>query len=98
MGSKQKERNHLGRSIFEPKDRFAINFIDNRYLFITDQYILRYQRDGDFELFAYQDSQMKNEILDKPEDKQVMENRFKAAIQYFSQGLWDNKLYYPSGR
>lgn len=98
VGIQQNERNHLGRSIFEPKDRFAINFIDNRYLYITDKYILRHQRDGDYEMYQFSDSVLKNQIADKPEEKTILENRFKATIQYFSQGLWDNKLYYPSGR
>lgn len=98
VGAEQKERNHLGRSIFDLRDRFAINFLDNRYHLITKDYLIRYKRGGDFEMYSTQDFDLSQNLLEPKAEKEKLENRLKAAIQYFSQGLWDNKLYYPSGR
>ncbi len=98
VGAKQKERNHLGRSIFDPRERFAINFLDNRYHLITKDYLMLYKRGGDFEMYSIQDFDLTQNLLEPKEVREKLENRLKAAIQYFSQGLWDNKLYYLSGR
>ncbi|WP_374027482.1 hypothetical protein ACES2J_13440 [Bdellovibrio bacteriovorus] len=28
--------------------------------------------------------------------RHALEKKLKATIQYFNEGMWDNKLYYPS--
>ncbi len=99
-GVNLKEKNFLGHSVFNSGDRYAINYVDNRYLFITKDYFLEYRRSADslaqFQLFSISDPGQKKPILDQNEIKQTMVNRLKGVLQYFSQGLWDNKLYYPS--
>lgn len=97
VGAQSKERNHLGKTIFDPSDRFAVNYIDGRYLFVADKYVLKHHRGGNFEMYSLSDPGMKNPLSEPAEQKTKLENRLKATIQYFSQGLWDNKLYYPSG-
>jgi len=92
------ERNFLGSSVFVPGDRFAVNYFDGRYLFVTKNYFLTHNRDADFQLYSMKDADQKNPLSDLPEKKEEMSNRLKAVIQYFSQGMWDNKLYYPSGK
>ncbi|MNU08111.1 hypothetical protein D3C72_2540100 [compost metagenome] len=37
--------------------------------------------------------------LEEPSDrKDDLQQRLKATIQYFNEGMWDNKLYYPAAR
>ena len=93
-----KERNFLGTSIFTPGDRFAVNYSDQRYLFVLKDYFLTYERGRDFHMYAAKDVFEKQDLAEPAERKMELENRLKAVIQYFSQGMWDNKLYYPSGR
>jgi len=98
VGLEEKEKNYLGSSVFVPGDRFAISYTDGRYLFITESYFLAHARGGEFHLFSMQDPSQKTSLQEPNEKKVELENRLKAVIQYFSQGMWDNKLYYPSGR
>jgi phosphoglycerol transferase MdoB-like AlkP superfamily enzyme len=98
LGIPENEHNYLGTSVFVPGDRFAVNFFDGHYLFVTKENFLTHNRGGDFELYSIQDPDQKHALTDTPEKKEEMTNRLKAVIQYFSQGMWDNKLYYPSGR
>lgn len=96
VGAQQKQRNYLGRSVWDPRDRYAIQYNDSKYTFVTDGFILRYFRNSQVEFFLESDLEMKTPIEVEPKQRQRLENQLKAAIQYFSQGLWDNKLYYPS--
>jgi phosphoglycerol transferase MdoB-like AlkP superfamily enzyme len=89
LGIEEKEKNYLGTSVFVPGDRFAVSYTDGKYLFVTKGYYLTHTRSAGFEI---------NPSDATPEKKTELENRLKAVIQYFSQGMWDNKLYYPSGR
>lgn len=98
LGIQEKERNYLGTSVFVPGDRFAVNYFDGHYLFVTKDYFMTHNRGGDFELYSMKDPDQKNQLVDVPEKKIEMTNRLKAVIQYFSQGMWDNKLYYPVGK
>lgn len=94
-GSEEKERNYLGNSVFQPGDRFAVNYSDGTYLLIAKDYYLRFRRGGQFEMFSMQNAG--GEIVSEPaERKRELETRLKAVLQYFSQGMWDNKLYYPT--
>ncbi len=97
LGVKEKERNYLGTSVFIPGDRFSVNYFDGHYLFVTQDYFMTHNRDAGFDLYSMKDPEQKAPIQDQPEKKEEMEDRLKAVIQYFSQGMWDNKLYYPSG-
>lgn len=100
VGSPSRERNFLGNSVFVPGDRFAVNYVDNRYSFIARDFFLQYHRGGDFQMFSMKDpsQQMLVNEMSGPltERKEELTHKLKAVIQYFSQGLWDNKLYYPT--
>jgi phosphoglycerol transferase MdoB-like AlkP superfamily enzyme len=98
IGAKVEEKNFMGTSIFIPGDRYSVNYWDGRYLFVTKDFFLIHDRGADFQLFERSDTGEKKPVLDQPEKKTELSNRLKAVIQYFSQGMWDNKLYYPSGR
>jgi len=94
----QTERNELGRSIFVPQDRFAVTYIDGRYLYITRDYFLQYHRGGDFQMFSMKDPDQKKPLSEPVAEKLKLTQGLQAVIQYFSQGMWDNRLYYPTGR
>ncbi len=97
VGIKPDKINLLGQSIFVPGDRTAISFIDNRYLFIAKDYFLQFHRaTGLIDMYSVAEP---NAVIAENVDRARradLENRMKAQIQYFSQGLWDNKLYYPN--
>lgn len=98
VGIPEKEKNYLGTSVFVPGRRFAVNFSDGRYLYITRDYFLTHNREGDFQMFAMKDPQGSQALQEPAAERNELIQRLKACIQYFSQGMWDNKLYYPSGR
>jgi phosphoglycerol transferase MdoB-like AlkP superfamily enzyme len=98
VGIPEKEKNYLGTSVFIPADRFAVNYSDGRYLFVTKDYFLTHNQGGDFQMFSMKDAAETTPLNEPFERKNALEKRLKASIQYFSQGMWDNKLYYPSGR
>jgi phosphoglycerol transferase MdoB-like AlkP superfamily enzyme len=97
-GLPENEKNYLGTSVFVPGNRFAVNYSDGRYLFITRDFFLSYSRGGEAQMFAMSDPGQTKPLLAPEAVKSELEKRLKASIQYFSQGMWDNKLYYPSGR
>lgn len=94
-GSEEKERNYLGNSVFQPGDRYAVTLSDGTYLMIAKDYYLRYRRGGQYEMFSMLPGN-EGPLQEPAERKAALEMRMKAVLQYFSQGLWDNKLYYPT--
>jgi hypothetical protein len=89
-----KEYNYMGRSLFVPGPRTAVTFTDNQYLEIQKDYFLQYRRGSEPKLFSMQDPFEKNEIQNSA-IKEDLYNHLKAELQYFSEGMWDNKLYFP---
>ncbi len=98
LGAPVTERNYLGQSVFVPGDRSAICFTDGNYLLIAKDYFLRHSFKGEFQMFSLQDPQAQTPLEEPESRKTELVDRLKASIQYFSQGMWDNKLYYPTGR
>ncbi len=103
-GLDEKERNYLGRSVFVPGDRTATVYLDQKYHLIGKDYFLTYQKNAaedlaeQFKFYSHTD-EAELKALSEPADlREKYVHALKASIQYFSQGLWDNKLYYPSGR
>ena len=95
IGAPNKEVNYLGRSIFKPGPRFAITFTDNQYLAVMPNYYLQYHRAGTPRMFSMLDVGEKQELAEPTDQKKLLFNHLKATMQYFSQGMWDNSLYYP---
>ncbi len=96
----EKEKNYLGSSIFVPGDKVVVNFIGGHYyLFANDYFLMFTPGQGAAKMFAISDRNATAELKDlspvQQERKQLLENKLKAQIQYFNEGMWDNKLYYP---
>lgn len=97
------EQNYLGSSVFSDGDKVVVNFIDGRYILFAKDYFLRWSPGhGDPQLFAITDregnTELKGDALSAGVSarKQELTQKLKAAIQYFNEGMWDNKLYYPT--
>lgn len=97
IGARLKKENLLGASVFKKGPRSVVHYMDGRYQMITDRYYLVRERGQDF-YYSSQDPQRVKELGREllPETKKELSDILNAHIQYFSEGLWDNKLYYPS--
>lgn len=99
LGIPEKDKNYLGSSMFVDGDKTVVNFIDGRYLLFAKDYHIQWSpAHGEPQMFAIQDrtglNEIKNEGAGARKDELV--KKMKATIQYFNEGMWDNKLYYPT--
>lgn len=102
LGIKNKEVNFLGSSVFVPGDKTAVDFIDGRYLLFAKDYRLVWTPSSTspdaLAMYATSDVGSKSVIHENSARKEDLTKRLKASIQYFNEGMWDNKLYYPALR
>jgi phosphoglycerol transferase MdoB-like AlkP superfamily enzyme len=98
LGLKNKEMNYLGASVFVPGDRTATLYLDGRYFLAAKDYFLDWLVGGDIKMFAIQDTAEKTPLHEPKERRYILESKLKASIQYFNEGMWDNRLYYPVGK
>lgn len=98
LGYENKEMNFLSRSVFIPGQRTAALYLDGRYLLAAKDYFLDWPVNGPVNMYQLSDAAEKTPLAEPSARKAELEKRMKAAIQYFNQGMWDNRLYYPSGR
>lgn len=97
LGVPPKERNYLGSSMFVPGDKVAVNFIDGRYILTAKDYQIRwFPGHGDPQMFSMSDWAATQELQEPAARKTELVERLKATIQYFNEGMWDNRLYYPA--
>lgn len=98
LGIEASERIVLGRSVFVPGERTAALHLDGNYYLVAKDHFLRRGREGGAKMYAFAD-QGEKVPLDEPSTKKaILEDRLKAAIQYFSEGMWDNRLSTPVTR
>ncbi len=92
-----KDKNFLGSSVFVPGDKTATVFIDGRYVMFAQDYFMTWAIGvGTPLLYSINDRLEKSPLTDPALRRDELEKKFKATIQYFGEGMWDNKLYYPS--
>ncbi len=91
---KPKEKILLGRSVFIPGERTATTFVEGRYMLIAKDYFLDWNVGKDFRMYSMADPAQKNEQVNRERQTELVQ-RLKASIQYFNEGMWDNKLYFP---
>jgi phosphoglycerol transferase MdoB-like AlkP superfamily enzyme len=92
-----KVKNYLENSVFNSGERSAITFVDGKYHLVEKDYFITLSTDQIFRLYDRNDGDEKTDLSKDPRMAlrlNRMENHLKAAIQYFSEGLWDNKLYF----
>lgn len=96
VGMDPGKKNGLNRSLFVPGDRYAVTYIDGRYMLVTkDHFLVRSPKHDAVQIFRVQDA-AETAPLENPELKEDLEKKLHATMQYFSEGLWDNRLYYPT--
>lgn len=96
---RNKDENFLGSSMFVPGDKDAVAFIDGRYLLFAKDYRIRWATGrSEPEMFSMSDLSSEKPLSEPTARKEELIKRLKANIQYFNEGMWDNKLYYPSQR
>lgn len=98
LGYENKEMNYLSRSVFVPGDRTATMYLDGRYFLAAKDVFLDWPVGTPVKMYKLEDSAETHELNGPEGRKKELEARLKASIQYFNQGMWDNRLYYPSGR
>lgn len=83
----------LGKSIFRSGPRSVIAGIAGRSYFIREALYSARSADGVEQVFSMQDLEMKSPLpLTDVESIRHLQ-RHRAYLQYYSQGLWQNKLY-----
>jgi phosphoglycerol transferase MdoB-like AlkP superfamily enzyme len=102
---RHKGTNYLGSSVFVPGDKAAVSFIDGWYLLFTKDYFLRCWTpssgmglDQQPLMFSITDLNATHPLTEPADRKATLTRKLKATIQYFDEGMWDNKLYYPALR
>lgn len=93
-----KETNYLGRSVFVPGERTATLYLDGRYFIVDKDYFVDWLVGSHMKMYTITDAAEKNPLTEPKDRLENLENRVKAAAQYFNEGMWDNRLYYPSGK
>lgn len=97
LGIPEKERNYLGSSLFAPADKVVVNFNDGHYLLVAKDHYLRWApTEGEAKMYAINDRESAHEIHNQQLRKEELTTKLKATVQYFNEGMWDNKLYYPT--
>ncbi|MES3036876.1 MAG: hypothetical protein V4736_03135, partial [Bdellovibrionota bacterium] len=90
--------NLLAQSLLRPHPKkFFTVFFEGKYIFVNSDYLGLAKPDEKLRVYRLSDFTNEHEI----HDEQVVElvrNDFKAAIQYFSDGMWDRNLYYPPAK
>lgn len=97
------DKNYLGSSLFAEGDKVVVNFIDGRYILFAKDYFIRWAPGhSEPQMFDIKDRDGEHEVTgvamtsEQAHRKQELTEKLKASIQYFNEGMWDNKLYYPS--
>lgn len=85
----------LERSLFVPGEKTVVHFLDPGYIIVNKQNYLLWNRPLEPQMFSIADLKQLHPLLENSE-KTNLETRLKATLEYFSQGLWDQKMYYPS--
>lgn len=96
VGAEEKERNYLNRSLFVPGPRTAVFFNDLKYRMISKDYLLVADQNLEsIKFYSSSDRSEKTELNLEEKEKKKFTDILKSHVQYFSEGLWDNKLYFP---
>lgn len=93
----------FGRNIFDTLSApYVINYRNNAYQFIADDYLLQYDDEQDKTLGFYNfrnDTMLRQNIVGQlPVIQQQMERRIRAFIQQYNYSIVNNKMSVPAGQ
>lgn len=89
----------LGSSIFTDGDKVVVNFIDGKYILFARDYQVIWRGEELWSYYLISDEQQQNPLSleSLSEEQQIrleyLRNRMKASIQYFTEGMLENKLF-----
>lgn len=85
--------NPLGLSLFKTTDHYTVVKTGSEFLLFDGEYILRKPLDKEeYQLFDHTDWSLRVEL--KSDEKLNRIKKMQAYLQYFGDGMWDNRLYY----
>lgn len=93
LGIKRGEQIALGRSVFVPGERTATLQLNGEHLLVAKDFFLHWPGVGASWMYAFSDAARSNPLNEPVARKQELENRLKASIQYFRQGMLKNRLH-----
>jgi len=95
LGRQPEQSLLFGRSIFDDRaNGLALLYMGGVHWLVQDKYFLQYVKPNQAKLFDFAgDLFQKHPILDSESLRSRMQNELKAYIQYYRNGLIDNKLY-----
>lgn len=97
LGVENKFKILLSESVFKPTpDKTVLLFNDNLYYQVGRQFVSVWDKHGEFRHYAVDDLRLAAPLELAPEIKASLEKKLRASIQYFNQGMWDNRLYFPN--
>lgn len=87
----------LGESVFKPfPDKTVLLFNDNLYYQIGREFVTVWDKHGDIKHYAMDDLRLASPLSWSDEQRKKWDQKLRASIQYFNQGMWDNRLYFPN--
>ncbi|HRO67247.1 MAG TPA: LTA synthase family protein [Pseudobdellovibrionaceae bacterium] len=89
LGKSPEKANLLSRSVFVPGERSASVFVNGVSMLIEKDRFLVWPQDQQIKLYSMTDP-WRSAVLDEPKVKQHLEQRLKAAMQYFSDSMLGN--------
>lgn len=97
LGFENKFKVLLGESVFKPSSgKAVIVFNDNLYYQVTSQYVSVWDKRSVVRHYAVSDLRLATPLVLSREVSDKLDKKLKASIQYFNQGMWDNRLYFPN--
>lgn len=97
LGVENKFKILLAESVFKTTaDKTVLLFNDNLYYQVGRQFVSVWDKHGEIRHYNVDDLRLAKPLDLTPEVKQSLEKKLRASIQYFNQGMWDNRLYFPS--
>ena len=85
----------LARSVFIPGERTATLYGDGKYWLVAKDFFLSRLPGQAPRMFPLLHPQEKTPVLEPRARRELLEQRLKASIQAFSEGMWNNRLYVP---
>lgn len=83
----------LARSVFVPGEKSVTLFEDGNYTLVTKDFYLSQPRGSPPQMYRIEDLEKQTSLEQPLDEKAKLESRLKASIQFFSEGMWDNRLY-----
>jgi phosphoglycerol transferase MdoB-like AlkP superfamily enzyme len=79
-------------SAFRAGDKAATVRLDTKYMLIAKDYFLDWSLGKDILMFDMKDAAESKPLSEPADRKELLENKLKANIEYFNNGMLDNKL------